>query len=155
MKMPPIRFAHCNTELSASNAASTFLILDIWGVIIGCDNSAARLLSQTPELIIGQPAIDIIPNLPFATNTPYFNLAYAVFHATDGFELELFALTGDGNSIPITISLSYLMIKRRRLILMSLKAVKSKLDKYKSTEIKNTQQFMPAIRSKSRAKEST
>lgn len=112
------------SELNIHKANGALLMIDIRGRIVECNKSAARLLRQPLDHLEGQCISSVILDLPFATDTPYYNLAYAVFHADDDFEMERFAVTDCAVHIPITISVSSVVIKGRRMILLNLKAAK-------------------------------
>ncbi len=100
------------------------LMVDVRGKIVESNKSAARLLRKSDEQLVGLRVSDVIPDLPFATDTPYYNLAYAVFHADDDFEMERFAIAENGIHIHLNITVSSVVIKGRRLILLNLKAAK-------------------------------
>lgn len=100
------------------------LVVDIHGVIVACNKLAARLLRRSSETMVGKSVFELILALPFATDTPYYNLAYAVFHADDDFEMERFAIDESGLRIPINITVSSVVVKGRRLISLRLKTSK-------------------------------
>lgn len=111
-------------EIDEQKASGALLMVDIRGRIVECNKSAARLLRQPLDQLVGQYISKVILDLPFATDTPYYNLAYAVFHADDDFEMERFAIADCGVHIPVNITVSSVVIKGRRLILLNLKAAK-------------------------------
>lgn len=111
-------------EIDAHKVRGALLMVDIRGKIVECNKSAARLLRKPLDQLVGQYVSNVILDLPFATDTPYYNLAYAVFHADDDFEMVRFALADCGVHIPVSITVSSVVIKGRRLILLNLKLAK-------------------------------
>jgi len=78
-----------------------------------------NLLRQHELNDSGRNLAEIIPKLPFAVNTPFYNLAYAIFHAKDQPRTSV-ALAQDGTQIPIEIRLSKVLKKGRHLISLSI-----------------------------------
>jgi PAS domain S-box-containing protein len=96
------------------------LIIDISNRITGCSPAASRLLGQSSERLSGQPINSLIAELPFSSDTPYYNLAYAVFHAANGTSLKRKAINADGAEIAVDITFSSTVMKGRRLIQLNL-----------------------------------
>jgi PAS domain-containing protein len=120
----PYRQSLRSFEMDVQKEHGAILMVDIRGKIVECNKSAARLLRTPVDQLVGQLVSNVILDLPFAIDTPYYNLAYAVFHADDDFEMERFALGEDGMHIHLSITVSSVVIKGRRLILLKLKAAK-------------------------------
>lgn len=96
------------------------LIIDITGRIIECSPAAMQLLGQQPDALFEHDVTEIIPELPFAQDTPIYNLAYAVFHSSDGQMMQHSALLANGNKIFIAIVLSSTVMNGRRHITLNL-----------------------------------
>jgi PAS domain S-box-containing protein len=96
------------------------LVIDISNRITGCSPAASRLLGQSSERLAGQAIDSLIAELPFSANTPYYNLAYAVFHAANGTSLSRTASTADGAEIAVDITFSSTVMNGRRLITLNL-----------------------------------
>jgi hypothetical protein len=100
----------------------TALIVDITGRITACGSAVITLLCQRPERLFGQAITKIIPKLPFGSNTPYYNFAYAVFHGANGALMQRTAFAPDGRAIPVDVQLSGTVMNGRRLIKLDLQA---------------------------------
>lgn len=96
------------------------LIIDISGRITDCTPGASHLLGHDSDKLSGLELTEVIPKLPFSSNTPYYNLAYAVFHSANNRPMHRVAMTADGRKIPIDVSLSRTVIKGRHLIRVNL-----------------------------------
>jgi PAS domain S-box-containing protein len=92
------------------------LTIDIAGRITDCTEDASTLLGQHAEELTGQMLSDAILKLPFSSNTPYYNFAYAVFHSGADKTLRRTILLADGREMPINVSLSPTVVRGRRLI---------------------------------------
>ena len=99
------------------------VIIDIAGRITECTPEASTLLGQHHTKLSGLALTEVIPKLPFCSTTPYYNLAYAVFHSGNGRPMHRTALAADGRKIPVEISLSRTVIKGRHLIKVNLAPV--------------------------------
>jgi PAS domain S-box-containing protein len=94
--------------------------IDIAGRIVDCSAQARALLGKSADELSGMVLSDVIPQLPFGSNTPYYNYAYAVFHSGDDKSMQRTALLANGKKMPLNISLSPTLVKRRRLIKLKL-----------------------------------
>jgi PAS domain S-box-containing protein len=101
------------------------LVIDISNRITGCSPAASRLLGQSSERLSGQPIDSLIAELPFSSDTPYYNLAYAVFHAANGTSLKRKAINADGTEIAVVITFASTVMKGRRLIRLNLAPAQS------------------------------
>lgn len=63
---------------------STSVILDQDGCIRACGQHIAALAGVTGQSLSGQPIKSLLPALPFRSDTPGYNIAFAVFHAGSG-----------------------------------------------------------------------
>ncbi len=115
---------HAKKERFVEDGA--FLIIDIRGRIIECSDAAAVLLGYSYDGLHGRLISQVIPKLPFAMDTPYYNLAYAVFHADKDFKMDRLAVSGNGEVVPVDVFVSSVVVKGRRLILLNLMAAKSR-----------------------------
>jgi PAS domain-containing protein len=97
------------------------LTIDAGGRIVACSPQAAALLEQQPSILPGHSVRELIPELPFAPNTPGYNLAYAVFHAMDPIWIRRTALGAGGRTIPVDTALSSMLINGKRHITLGLR----------------------------------
>jgi PAS domain S-box-containing protein len=111
---------HVPENLRHWHSQNAELIIDISNRITGCSPAASRLLGQSSERLSGQPINSLIAELPFSSDTPYYNLAYAVFHAANGTSLKRKAINADGAEIAVDITFSSTVMKGRRLIQLNL-----------------------------------
>ncbi len=108
------------TRKNREQHQETALIMDITGRITACGSAVVALLCQRPERLFGQAITKIIPQLPFGTDTPYYNFAYAVFHGANGNLMQRTAFASDGREIPVDVQLSGTVMNGRRLIKLDL-----------------------------------
>ncbi len=104
-----------------ASECNAVLTLNAEGRITDCNLGAKELLgweSETPE---GCAATTVIPELPFSSKTPGYNLAYAVFHSANGLWQRRVALLADGRQTFVDIELSSVVVKFRRYITLSLR----------------------------------
>lgn len=94
------------------------LIIDIKGYITECNLAATHLLDNQTHELSGHSVTEIIPELPFSPDTPFYNLAYAIFHSSDEMPMQL---ATDGQEIPIDINLSSAVMNGKRYIKLNLK----------------------------------
>lgn len=99
---------------------ATVVLIDLCARIADCSPAATHLFCRQSEQLSGLPLSDIIPNLPFASETPIYNLAFAVFHSGNGASLQRTARTADGRTVPVTIALSSQMMNGKRHISLAL-----------------------------------
>lgn len=90
--------------------------IDIAGRITDCTPAAKILLGHRTHQLSGMALTELIPKLPFCPNTPYYNLAFAVFSAGNTRPMQRMATAADGKKIPIDIALSRTIIRGRHLI---------------------------------------
>jgi PAS domain-containing protein len=96
------------------------LVTDIRGRIKGCGISASKILCRQPDELAGLRLEDLIPELPLSPDTPFYNLAYAVFQSKNGLQIQRTIQTDDGRKIPINISLSTTVVRGKHLISLTL-----------------------------------
>lgn len=101
------------------------VIVDISGRITDCTPEASSLLGHHSNGLSGLELTEVIPKLPICSNTPYYNLAYAVFHSGNERPMQRMATAADGRKIPVNISLSRTVIKGRHLIKINLASAPS------------------------------
>jgi len=70
---------------------------------------------------VGLSVSAIVPELPFAMNTPGYNLAYAVFHATEGQWTRRTALSAQGLKVPVDIAVSKVTVAGKPCIALRLR----------------------------------
>lgn len=109
----------CRLEREAS------LTADAYGHVTEYSPAAARLLGRSAENLVGKPLCQLIHQLPFSNNTPGYNLAYAVFHGTDGRWQRHMTIVPTGRMIPLDVALASVMRNGRRAIKLTLKAADS------------------------------
>lgn len=117
------RFDARNRGLDWEEQQDAFLMVDVRGRIIDHSAAAAELLAYSENGLLGMQISQILPELPFAVDTPYYNLAYAVFNTDHEVQTQHSAVTQDGKSIMVNVSVSSVAIKGRRLIFLALQAV--------------------------------
>jgi hypothetical protein len=98
-----------------------FLVVDGVGRIERCSPSVTALLGWPAGALVGLSVSAIFPELPFAANTPGYNLAYAVFHATEGRWTRRTALSAQGLKVPVDIALSKVTVAGRPCIALRLR----------------------------------
>lgn len=96
---------------SAFSADESSLVVDGGGRIEACSAHLAASLGWPAETLVGLPVSTVIEKLPFAVNTPGYNLAYAVFHSTGRVWIRSIALSAQGLKIPVDIALSKVVVK--------------------------------------------
>lgn len=78
---------------------NAIVITDVDGRITDCNCAAAELLNRPVDQLSGEPLTAMLPGLPFALDTPGYNLAYAGFRAADEHWLAGMARLNDGTRI--------------------------------------------------------
>jgi hypothetical protein len=97
------------------------LVVDGVGRIERCSPSVTALLGWPAGALVGLPVSAIFPELPFAVNTPGYNLAYAVFHASEGRWTRRTALSAQGLKVPVDVALSKVTVEGRPGIALRLR----------------------------------
>ncbi len=106
---------------SSSAIPCAALIIDAAGCITDCSPAAKELLGRQSESLSGRAVAALIPGLPFAIDTPGYNIAYAVFHAADRQRMRHMALLADGRRLPIDVALGSLTMNGHLCIALTLK----------------------------------
>ena len=105
-------------ELSGHDAA---LIIDTHGRIADASMGAAALLGRRLDALLGHAITSVMPRLPFAADTPGYNMAYAIFQgANPGWQPHP-ALTADGRQVPVEASLASALVNGARFITLCLR----------------------------------
>lgn len=102
-------------------ANNAIVIMDIDGQITDCNCAAAELLNRNADELPGEPLMAMLSGLPFAPDTPGYNLAYAGFHAADEHWLPGTARLTDGSRIAVDIAFSTAKTNRQRFIVLTLR----------------------------------
>jgi PAS domain-containing protein len=97
------------------------LMLDITGRISAANAAAALLLGRPPGSLCGLAASALMPQLPFAADTPGYNMAYAIFHTGDARWQPHQAIAADGRRVAIELVLACSSLEGRRVITLSLR----------------------------------
>lgn len=111
-----IRVRPADTSYRQVTQHDVSVTIDIAGRITDCTPEAKILLGHRTHQLSGMALTDVIPKLPFCPNTPYYNLAFAVFSAGSSRPIQRMATAADGKKIPIDIALSRTIIRGRHLI---------------------------------------
>jgi hypothetical protein len=97
------------------------LVVDGVGRIERCSPNVTALLGWPAGALVGLSVSAIFPELPFAANTPGYNLAYAVFHATEGRWTRRTAVSAQGLKVPVDIALSRATVAGKPCIALRLR----------------------------------
>ena len=97
------------------------LMLDITGRISAANAAAALLLGRPPGTLCGLAATALMPQLPFAADTPGYNMAYAIFHTGDARWQPHQAIAADGRRVAVELLLACSSLEGRRVITLSLR----------------------------------
>lgn len=97
------------------------VITDADGRVTDCNGAAAKLLNRQPEKLPGENLSTLLPGLPFARETPGYNLAYAGFHAGAERWLSGTAHMNDGSRIAVDISFRTAKRNHQRFIMLTLR----------------------------------
>lgn len=106
-------------DIWKDNGTAT-VILDINGRIVRCNQTALNLLGNTHAELLGAQLQKIIPDFPLSVSTPYYNLAYAVFHSRNSPFLQQQVNLKDGAKISVNVAISKTTQNRRSLIFLSM-----------------------------------
>lgn len=109
------------TPMLGRIAGDAGLTLDVNGCITNCTPAAARLLGCDADSLAGQAIKTLIAKLPLASNTPGYNLAYAVFHSRDSGWMHCTVQSHNGQKIPVEVALGSTHLRRQRLITLNLR----------------------------------
>ena len=133
----PLKNSRARKETLHWKKHDSSLITDIRGRIKGCGDRASKLLCRQPDKLSGLSLDTIIPQLPLSPNTPFYNLAYAVFQSGTGLPMQRTIQTDEGRNIPLDISLSVTVVKGRHLIALTLNPSNSFIQFEKSKKKNN------------------
>ena len=97
------------------------LIVDVAGRITHCSRAAIELLGDKSEALIGRAVAAVIEGLPISSDTPGYNLAYAILQATDGQWAHRNAVQTGGKKIPVDIQFSNVMRQLPFFITLTIK----------------------------------
>lgn len=96
------------------------LVVDATGSVVECNQRALMLFGKTAEQLLDTPLAELIPTLPLSADTPGYNLAYGVFHASGHQWLHHVALAANGQCKPIHIHINQLVREGRHLLVLNL-----------------------------------
>lgn len=103
------------------NGHDAALIIDTHGRIADASTAAAALLGRRLDALLGHAITSVMPHLPFAADTPGYNIAYAIFQgANPGWQSHP-ALTADGHQVPVEAALASALVNGARFITLCLR----------------------------------
>lgn len=82
------------------------VVLDLAGRVTACNSAAAALLGRPAGAVSGHAVSSLISGLPFAAETPGYNLAFASLHGAQDSWLSGAARLADGDPIAIDVALT-------------------------------------------------
>ncbi len=113
--------AHAAAPEQRSTGRDAMLMVDMTGRISDANPAAAVLLGRRPDTLFGLAATSIMPQLPFAADTPGYNMAYAIFHTGETQWQPHQALTTEGRRVAVDLALACVTVNGRRVITLSLR----------------------------------
>ena len=105
-------------EPSGHDAA---LIIDTHGRIADASTGAADLLGRRLDALLGHAITSVMPHLPFAADTPGYNMAYAIFHGADRVWQTHPVVSTDGQLVPVEATLASALVNGARFITLCLR----------------------------------
>lgn len=122
--MTDFLFQGSTSPVAGTSALSTdeaSLVINGAGHIEDCSPQLTASLGWPAGGLVGLPVSTVIAKLPFAVNTPGYNLAYAVFHSAEGVWIRSIALSARGVKVPVDIALSKVIFQGKHCIGISLR----------------------------------
>ena len=99
------------------------LEMDTQGCITCGDSSIACLLDMHVDTLVGKPVASVIPDIPFSVKTPGYNLAYAIFNATNGDRTRRRAVAANGRAIPLDTMWTVRKVGEQRHITLNFRSI--------------------------------
>lgn len=107
-------------EAATHGVPFAVMVLDKLGTVRYCDGEAARLFRTSARTLVGRQVKELIPDLPFNSRTPAYNVAYATFWATEGPQRGFCGLDCQGSSFGLQVALDRLALQKYHLIIVVL-----------------------------------
>lgn len=98
------------------------LLLDEKGVIEYCSPAVANFYGGNIQALVGQPVINLLPELPIRASTPGYNRAYVTDVFCDSQWLAFVGKDSEGGALSLEVTLVVLRINGRALFLLELGA---------------------------------
>lgn len=114
---------HAGAKISRWIERDAVIVTDISGSITEVSPAAAAMLGQAPDALLGNALKSIIPGLPFAPETPGYNLAYTGLYAIEDLWLRRSAQSADGQEMPIEVALASASMNDNRYIVLTLRHI--------------------------------
>lgn len=111
----------CARPMAEQESRDAALIIDTHGRIADASTGAVTLLGRRLDALIGQAITSVMPRLPFAADTPGYNMAYAIFHGADPVWQPHPAVTTDGQLVPVEATLASALVNGARFITLCLR----------------------------------
>jgi hypothetical protein len=108
-------------QVPAFSGDDASMVVDAAGRIVRCSPCVTASLGWPAGALVGLPLASIIADLPISVNTPGYNLAYTVFHATEGAWIRRDAQAAQGQKLPVDIALSKVNVDGKPCIQLSLR----------------------------------
>jgi hypothetical protein len=96
------------------------MFLDSLGTVRYCHADAARLFRAGAQTLVGRHVSALIPDLPFHSMTPGYNVAYATFWAPKGLQRGFCGVDNNGRAFGLQIEMDRLELEKQHLILLRL-----------------------------------
>ncbi len=97
------------------------MVLDRSGVVRYCNTAALRLFRTGGRALVGQHVTTRIPGLPFKSETPGYNVAYATLWAATAIWLRFSGVDSQGRSLNVHVSLNKFELEGHHQILLILR----------------------------------
>lgn len=98
------------------------LLLNEEGVIEYCSPAVANFYGENIQALVGQPVINLFPELPIRASTPGYNRAYVIYVFRDSQWLAFAGKDSEGETLSLEVSLAALQLNGRVLFLLELRA---------------------------------
>jgi hypothetical protein len=108
-------------QVTAFSAHDASLVVDATGRIVRCSPCVTASLGWPAGALVGLPLSSVIADLPISVSTPGYNLAYTVFHATEGAWIRRDAQAVQGLKLPVEIAMSKVIVDGKPCIQLSLR----------------------------------
>jgi hypothetical protein len=97
------------------------LIIDTHGRIADASVGATALLGRRLDALLGHAITSVMPQLPFAADTPGYNMAYAIFQGGHPDWQPHPAVTADGRLVRVEAALASALVNGARFITLCLR----------------------------------
>jgi hypothetical protein len=108
-------------QVTAFSAHDASLVVDATGRIVRCSPCVTASLGWPAGALVGLPLSSVIADLPISVSTPGYNLAYTVFHATEGAWIRRDAQAAQGLKLPVDIAMSQVVVDGKPCIQLRLR----------------------------------